>query len=98
MKSCARGKGTSKPEVQEITRHGVWLLVNGTEYMLPFSKFPWFKRAKVEDVLNLRLIHSNHLYWPNLDVDLGIDTLENPDRFPLMDRVEKKREYRVRPK
>jgi hypothetical protein len=24
-----------------------------------------------------------HYYWPDLDVDLGVDAMRNPDRYPL---------------
>ena len=24
-----------------------------------------------------------HFYWPDLDVDLGLESIEHPDRFPL---------------
>jgi hypothetical protein len=98
MKSSILGKSTSAAEVQDITPNGVWVFVKGKEYMLPFTQYPWFKGATVAEVLNLKLLHSNHLYWPDLDIDLGLEVLEKPDRFPLMDRVAKKREYRVRPK
>src|SRR5262249_49236621 len=85
---------TSKVEVQDITPNGVWVFVKGKEYMLSFAEYPWFKGAKVSEVLNLQLLHSDHLYWPNLDVDLGLEVLEQPQRFTLMDRTSKKREYR----
>ncbi len=26
----------------------------------------------------------SHLYWPGLDVDLAIESIEFPDRFPLV--------------
>jgi len=29
------------------------------------------------------LLHGYHLYWPELDVDLEIDNLENPEKYPL---------------
>jgi hypothetical protein len=29
------------------------------------------------------LLHGYHLYWPELDVDLEIDDLENPEKYPL---------------
>jgi len=30
-----------------------------------------------------QLLHGYHLYWPDLDVDLEIDNLENPEKYPL---------------
>ncbi len=98
MQSSAFEKSTSDAEVQGITPNGVWVFVKGKEYMLPFTQYPWFKGAKVSAVLNLQLLHSDHLYWPDLDIDLGIEVLEAPHRFPLMERVAKKREYRARSK
>jgi len=28
--------------------------------------------------------HPGHLYWPQLDVDLAIESLEAPEKFPLV--------------
>jgi hypothetical protein len=27
-----------------------------------------------------------HLYWPELDVDLSVESIEHPERFPLIAR------------
>ena len=53
---------------------------------MPFDEFPWFKNAPVESVLNLERRSENHLYWPGLDVDLTIDSIENPSKYPLKAR------------
>jgi hypothetical protein len=29
----------------------------------------------------------NHLYWPELDVDLSVDSLRNPQAFPLVSKT-----------
>jgi hypothetical protein len=29
----------------------------------------------------------HHLYWPQLDVDLALDSIEAPDRYPLVSRA-----------
>ena len=34
-------------------------------------------------ILNLERPQSHHLYWPDLDVDLSIDSIEHPEKFPL---------------
>jgi len=36
------------------------------------------------------LLHGYHLYWPELDVDLEIDNLENPEKYPLKSKIIKK--------
>ena len=84
MRSQVAGRKISDVEVLNISRHGLWLFLNGKEFFLPFKDYPWFKRASVEAILNVELLHERHLYWPDLDVDLEIDSLENPDRYPLV--------------
>jgi hypothetical protein len=84
MKSSARGKTISEAEIQDITPHGLWLWVNGKEYLLPFTDFPWFKTAKVSDIYQLQLLHGSHLYWPRLDIDLAVESLESPEKYPLV--------------
>jgi hypothetical protein len=84
MKSQELGVNTSDVEVAQISKHGLWLLVKGTEFFLPHCEYPWFKDAKVTDVLNVLLLHEDHLYWPTLDVDLSVDSLRHPDAYPLI--------------
>ena len=84
MRSSALGRSTSRAEVQDITRHGVWLYAKGREFLLAFEDHPWFKDAAVSAVYNVRLLHQSHLYWPDLDVDLDIASLEHPERYPLV--------------
>lgn len=83
MKSSGNGRGTSAVEVQGVLKRGVWLLVRGREYFLPFSRYPWFKKARLSAVQHVKLLHGSHLYWPDLDVDLALESLEYPERYPL---------------
>lgn len=84
MKSQRLGKNILDVEVQNISIHGIWLYVNGKEYFLSYKEYPWFKDAKVSAICSLELLHGNHLYWPDLDVDVEIESLENPEKFPLV--------------
>lgn len=84
MKSSVLGKNTSRAEIQDISPHGIWLFAKGREYMLPFEEFPWFRDAKVSAIYNVQLVHQTHLHWPDLDVDLDLESLQNPERFPLV--------------
>ncbi len=83
MKLLKRGRNTSKVEILNISILGVWLYVKGKEYFIPYSDYPWFKDAKVVEIQNVRLIHQSHLSWPDLDVDLELDSLEHPEQYPL---------------
>jgi hypothetical protein len=87
MKSEAPGRSTSETEVTNISRQGFWLLLDDRELFVPFEKFPWFKDASVASILHVEQPHPGHLYWPELDVDLAVESIENPERFPLVSRV-----------
>ena len=82
-KSSARGARTSV-EVLGLTPHALWLMVGEQELMLDFTRFPWFAKASVEDVCDVKLLHGEHLHWGRLDVDLHVDSIEHPERFPLV--------------
>lgn len=88
MQSKRHGKHTSEShvEVQGITREGVWILVGSREYFLPHAAFPWFATAAAEAVFDVALIGERHLHWPRLDVDLELDSLVDPERYPLVSR------------
>ena len=77
------GTATSVPEVTNISRHGFWLLLDGRELFLDFENFPWFKSAPVAAILEVERPHPRHLRWPKLDVDLTLDSIEHPERYPL---------------
>lgn len=77
------GPATSEAEVTNISQHGFWLLLDGRELFLPFEDFPWFRRASVEAILRLERPAPGHLHWPALDVDLSVESIEHPERYPL---------------
>ena len=83
MKLAERGTSTSKVEILNVSPHGVWLLVRGREYFLPYREFPWFKDARLSEIEDVHLIHGHNLRWEALDVDLAIESLEHLDRYPL---------------
>ncbi|MCZ6491869.1 MAG: DUF2442 domain-containing protein [Acidobacteria bacterium] len=84
MKSKARGASTSDAEVTNISKHGFWLLVGDKELFLSFREFPWFQGASVSAILNVEQPQPHHLYWPDLDVDLDVESIEHPEKFPLV--------------
>lgn len=78
------GIATSAPEVTHVSPHGLWLLLDGEELLLPFDKFPWFKRATIEQLVRVERPTADHLYWPVLDIDLAVQSVRNPDAYPLV--------------
>ncbi|MEY4505232.1 MAG: hypothetical protein RL154_1529 [Pseudomonadota bacterium] len=69
-------------EVLNISKNGFWLLANNSELFLPFTKFPWFKNATIDELLDVKEVSKEHFYWDKLDIDLTTDIIQNPDSFP----------------
>ena len=80
------GEHSSDVEVTNISSHGFWLLVGGKELFLSYEDFPWFKDAPVGHIIDVEQPSPGHFRWPQLDIDLGAETIEHPDEFPLMAR------------
>jgi len=59
------------------------LLSNDKELFMSFEDFPWFKDMPVGKILNVEEPSPGHFYWPDIDVDLSIESIEHPSRFPL---------------
>ncbi len=86
MKSGRRGKRTLAVEVGNVSPPGLWLFVWDREVFAPFKDFPWFQDASIRQIANVELPSPNHLYWPALDIDLAVESLDHPERYPLVSR------------
>ena len=83
MSSKPHGTNTSTIEVTNVSEHGFWLLREERELYLPFDDFPWFRDAPVGQIVDVEQPSPGHFRWPQLDVDLGSEIIEDPGRFPL---------------
>lgn len=81
------GGATLAVEVTHVSRHGFWLLLGEEELLVPFTEFPWFRQATIDQLLNVERPTADHLYWPQLDVDLSVQSVRDPLAFPLVARV-----------
>lgn len=64
-------------------------MLDDRELFLPFEEFPWFKAATVQAILHVDIERPEpeHLYWPELDVDLTVESIEHPEDYPMKARV-----------
>ncbi len=81
------GTSTLEVEITNVSKHGVWLLLETEELFMPFSEFPWFRDAPIGKLLNVERPSPEHLYWPELDIDLAVESIRHPERFPLVSRA-----------
>ncbi len=86
MKSLKNGKDILV-SVENITPFGIWLYIKGKEYFLSYQDYPYFQDQTLSSIQDVQLVHESHLYWPELDVDLEIDNLDNPEKYPLKDHA-----------
>lgn len=84
MKSEQLGTSTSAVEVLDLTPNGVWLMAQGEELFMSYEQFPWFRAAPVAAVFNVEPMGRDGLCWPDLDVDLLMDSIRHPDQYPLI--------------
>ena len=78
------GTSTSQAEITNVSKHGFWLLLADEELFLPFTDFPWFRGATIEQLCEVEWPATNHLCWPSLDIDLAVESIRNPSAFPLV--------------
>ena len=71
-------------EVTQIDKQGIWVLIGEKESFLSFENFPWFRDASISAIQNVKLLNARHLHWPDLDIDLAVESIEHPERFPLV--------------
>jgi hypothetical protein len=81
MRSVWPGRNTSPAEVTNISAHGSWLCIDERELFVPFPHFPWFREASIGHIANVPLPSPRHLSWPDLDIDLAVESIEHPERY-----------------
>ncbi len=66
---------------------GFWILVDNRALYMDYSNFPWFLDVPVKKIINVKKEAGGSLYWPELDVDLTLEMIEHPERFPLKAKI-----------
>ena len=77
----------SAVEVSLVSNQGFWLLAEDEELFLSYADFPWFKEATIAQITNVQRPSADHLYWPSLDIDLSVESVRDPSKFPLISKV-----------
>ncbi|MBS0575762.1 MAG: DUF2442 domain-containing protein [Proteobacteria bacterium] len=80
------GANTSAVEVTQVSRNGLWLLLDDEELLIPFEHFPWFRKGSIDALTHVERPTRDHLYWPDLDIDLSVASIRRPECFPLVSR------------
>ena len=69
------------------TDEGMAVLVNGRDYFLRYADFPWFEYCGASELRDVTADRWG-VYWNTIGIDLPIEALESPERFPEKISVE----------
>ena len=81
------GRSILEVEVTNISNHGLWILTQNKELFLSYEDFPWFKNKTIDNIAKVESFGQGHLYWEDLDIDLSLEMIEHPERFPLRAKI-----------
>ena len=88
MKSKLGGKSTSEVEVTQISIGGIWVLIDDREFFLSFENFPRFRSAIVGEIHNVQLLNNGNLNWPDLEIDVSLETIGEPEHVPQFTKAD----------
>lgn len=85
MNNFAKTNGVNTLETKTYfassTPEGINVVVNGKAYFLRYTDFPWFEYCNVFELRNITADKWG-VYWNDLDIDLSIESIENPELYP----------------
>lgn len=82
--SLSKCMPNTSASVLMINSQGMMLSVDGNDYFVSYNRVPWLRDATINQALNVRKCGDIAIEWPDLDVDLEIESLRHPERYPLV--------------
>lgn len=71
-------------KVLTITANGILLSISEGDFFLNYKDYPWFKNAPINQVFDVKMEGDHAVRWDALDVDLKIESIIHPERYPLI--------------
>lgn len=84
MISSISGTNILDWEITSINNLGIWILIENKEYFIPFADYQEFKNASLHQVLAVKFLPPSQLRWDEIDVDIELQALKQPEAFPLI--------------
>ncbi|MBK7236291.1 MAG: DUF2442 domain-containing protein [Sterolibacteriaceae bacterium] len=75
---------TREVEVTRVSKNGFWVSLPEEEVYLPFQHFPWFRDAPLRQVLNVQHPSTHKLYWPDLGIDIELQSITYPEPIAIV--------------
>ena len=74
---------SDKPEVTNVSQFGIWVVASGSEFFISYSDYPVFEGAPLLSVVKVEADFEGNLHWQELDADIELEALKNPEKYPL---------------
>ncbi len=65
---------------------GFWLVLGAKKVFMSYRAFPWFREFTARELAGVRRPAAYHLRWPEFDIDLDLESIEHPERYPLVEK------------
>lgn len=78
--------GNTSVKVLTITAKGILLSLPQGDFFLGYNHYPWFENASVKQVFDVKMETPRSIRWDDLDVDLEIESILHPNRYPEIAR------------
>jgi hypothetical protein len=65
-----------------VEKDGFWLLTDAGEFFVSLEQYPAFKKATIQQIFRFRERFGD-FHWDELDIDIELDALKYPERYPL---------------
>lgn len=72
-----------KPEATNVSQFGIWVIASGSEFFISYSDYPVFEGVSLLSVVKVEADLEGNLHWPELDADIELEALKNPEKYPL---------------
>ena len=86
MKYSRSGRSTLPVSVGGVNARGFWLVLGTKKVFVSYRAFPWFREFTARELAAVRRPAAYHLRWPEFDIDLAVESIEHPDRYPLVEK------------
>lgn len=73
-----------KAEIQNISPFGFWIFDGEKEYFVSFKAYPDFLNCSISQITNFTTDLCGNFHWESLDIDIGKESLEYPEKYPLV--------------
>lgn len=78
---------TKTAQISHISPFGLWILIENTEYFIDFKDYPYFYKATLNQILDFSVDICGNFHWESLDIDIEKESLDSPEKYPLIYRA-----------